>query len=137
MRKKRGKKKYIRIILFPIALCLVGILCLFIRSHLLTMNNYFINVDESEQVYEIVASEFLTTETTKTEVQTALAEGIFDNIDCDNYQFPENTYSNSRMICDALGSTRLLFPKYYRISFGFQENVLTKIEVDAFFPNAP
>lgn len=138
MKKKQHRKKnYIRIILIPVALCLVGILFFFVRYHVLTMNNYFISVDDEEQVYEIVASEFLIAETTKTDVENAIADDIFGNIDCDNYQFPENTYSHSRMICDALGSTRFLFPTYYRISFRFMENILTEIEIDIFAPNAP
>jgi hypothetical protein len=138
MRKNQyGKNIYVYIVLISVALCLIGILFFYVRYHLLTINNYFINFDDSEQAYEIVASQFLIAETTKTEVENALADGIFGNIDCNYYWAEIITTVDLRIICEALGSYGILFPKYYRINLDFYENVLTEIKIEAFYPNAP
>lgn len=136
-KKPHHKKKYRHIILIPVALCLIGTLFFLIRNHLLTMNNYFINFESSEQVYEIIASEFLIAETTKTDVENALADGIFGDLDCNYHQAEVVTTIDYRIICKALGTTRFLFPHYYRIYLDFYENVLIEIEIETFNPHAP
>ena len=138
MKKKQHRKdKYGHIGLISVALCLSTIFFFFIRNHLLTMNNYFIDVEDSEQVYEIIASEFIIAETTKTEVENALADGIFGDLECNYLQFEEGVHTiDSRIVCEALGTTRLLFPHYYQMSLGFKENILMEIEIDIFTPDA-
>ena len=136
MKKKQHRKdKYGHIGLISVALCLITIFSFFIRNHLLTMNNYFIDVEDSEQVYEIIASEFIIAETTRTEVENALADGIFGDLECIDFDFGTDI-SESQVSCTVLGSYDIFIPKHYLIFLGFNEGILVEIRVVESFPDA-
>jgi hypothetical protein len=129
-------KKYLRIILICFVLCLVGILFALVRSHVLTTSNYFINFDDAEQVYELIASEFPIGETTKTDVEHVLNAGIFGDLDCSQHDFVTDD-SDSQIYCDALASYSMVIPRFYLITLRFSEDVLVDIIVQVRYPNAP
>jgi hypothetical protein len=117
-------KKYLRIILFSSVVCLVGILFVFVRNRLLTTNNYFIDFDNAEQVYEVIASKFPLGDTTKIEVEEALNDRIFGDLEC----LP-SLINDPRILCYALASYEMIMPMNYLIIWRFSGNELVEIIV--------
>jgi hypothetical protein len=131
--KHSYNRKYFNSIIIIVAVCLIGILFNFVRHYLLTMNNYFINIDDAAGVRDIIASEFFIEEITKTEVENALNNGVFGHLDCRSFQYGGGSeISDSVIVCDALGSHNLLFPRTYSITMGFRGDVFSEIEVQSF-----
>lgn len=123
------------IVVILVALSLIGTLLFLIRNHMLTINNFFIQIETAEQVHDIFTSEFLIGESTRTEVENALNDGIFDGLDCFDFEFGTDI-SDSQITCKALGSYDIFIPKYYRIFLGFNEDILTEIRVIESYPDA-
>jgi hypothetical protein len=97
----------------------------------LTTRNYFINVDDVEEVYSVVASEFIIGESTKTDVENALNDRIFGDLTC----LPD-VINDPRILCYALASYEPIMPMNYLIIWRFSEDVLLEIIVRVTTPNA-
>jgi hypothetical protein len=133
MQKHSHNKKYLNSVMIIVAVCLIGVLFAFVRvrHHRLTVNNYFINIDDAEEVRDIVASEFIIGETTTTEVENALNDGIFGDLDClssDNI--------DPRILCYALASYDMITPMNYLIIWRFSGDELVEIIVRVTTPGA-
>lgn len=135
-KKKRAQNRsYLYALMIPVVLFLIGILFVSVRNYVLTEINYFISIENSEQVRDIVVSVFSIGEATQADVENALADDIFDKLDCRNFTGSKDM-SDSGIICETLGSYNIFFPKYYRIFLGFNEGVLSEIEVYFSYPDA-
>jgi hypothetical protein len=95
------------------------------------VNNYFINIEDVEEVYNTVASEFVIGEATKTQVENALNDGIFGDLHC----LPSDNI-DPRILCYALASYDMITPMNYLIIWRFSGDELVEIIVRVTTPDA-
>jgi len=109
-------------------ICLLIILILFYYLLYLNTNNYFINFSNEEDVKIFIRSEFRIGETSRSQVEHALDNGVFGNLDC----WESQAISRTAIVCESLASYAIVFPFKYRIIIEFNDGIVSEIIVFRF-----
>lgn len=127
--KRVGKKNIIiKIVITIFVLLSCVILIEAYHLYVVATKSVFLEIDDPMEVRRIVTSVFTIGETSRSQVEHELENGTLGLISCDERQY-RTPLSEIILHCRVRASVSIIFPEMYSIMLGFNENILSEVEV--------